>query len=86
MLARSRRTNGSLWQCDSPAGAGAVSVFAGSTAAGVVSVAAGVVSAGFESAAFFSPFFLKMALNLAFKLLSASGAAGEIGWLARGAD
>lgn len=62
-------------QCDSPAGAGAVSVFAGSAAAGVVEVAAaGVVSAGLESVGFFSPFFLKTALSLAFKLLSASGA------------
>lgn len=60
---------------DLPAGAGADSVLAGSeAAAGVVEVAAGVVSVGFASVVFFSSFFLKMALNLAFKLLSASGA------------
>lgn len=41
-------------------------------AAGVVSV--GLVSAE-ASAGFFSLFFLKTALNLAFRLLSASGAA-----------
>lgn len=55
---------------DLPAGAAAVSVFAGSEAAAAVVVSAGLVS----SAAFFSPFFLKMDWNLAFKFLSASGA------------
>lgn len=51
--------------------AGAASVFAGSVAA-AVAAAAGAASVGLL---FFS-FFLKMALNLAFKLLSALGAVG----------
>ena len=62
--------------------AGAVSVLAGSVAA---AAAAGVASAGLDASAglaasagldsaFFSSFFLKTALNLAFKLLSAFGA------------
>ena len=62
------------------AAAGAVSVFVGS--AGAAGVSTGFAGSAGLASVFFSPFFLKMDLNLAFKLFSASGAEDR-SWSAR---